>query len=84
MQCLCSAGQRTGLWSLPEAVVHQIIGLAAFPVGHWMDHRPARPVQFFGKNDKPDAKFKARLQARASAYEQQPDFVVVQDPPHLL
>lgn len=69
MQVLFSAGKGTGLWSLPEAVVHQIIGLAAFPLGSWMNHRPTRPAQFFGKDDyRPDANFRARLEARRSAY----------------
>ncbi|KAK9837927.1 hypothetical protein WJX74_007944 [Apatococcus lobatus] len=43
------AGDQTGLWSLPVAVVQQIIEFAAFPLGSWMDFRPSRPAQFFGK-----------------------------------
>ena len=46
-----AAGEQTGLWSLPEAVVQQIIEFAAFPLGSWMNHRPSRPAQFFGKDD---------------------------------
>ena len=69
MQCLVPAGGETGLWSLPDAIVHQILGLAAFPLGNWMDDRPTRPVQFFDKNDQLDANFKARLEARKSAHE---------------
>ncbi|KAK9868983.1 hypothetical protein WJX84_002745 [Apatococcus fuscideae] len=38
-----SDGARTGMWSLPEGVLQHIIGLAAFPLGSWMHHKPGRP-----------------------------------------